>query len=177
MISAHTSSYRGELAQIQTKQQAALAAHFARQQHPPPQVRVLQSATGLEAQTAVTDALDAVLAELDAVTEQHERSVRERDALCDGVVVWQDVCQIVEDMEDSVEKAASIFVMNGSIGEMPSETMAKALRQAHTALEEHFELARRNNWILLMAAISCELEAVSQALEVVQEHSETGGSR
>lgn len=152
--------------------------------------RMLKDASNpTELQSAITTAMDALEIQFDAVTSQYTNSVRERDALRDGIVVWKDVCYIVKAMEDSVENAVVegstlIFPQNGDGSnddasslpasqqqELVAQRISQALKLAHDALTEHFELARKNNWTLLMAAISCELEASTRAFDLVRKHS------
>lgn len=59
-----------------------------------------------ELQVSINRAIETLQLQLDAVTSQYNRAIKERDALRDGIFVWKDVCQIVLDMESNIQRIA-----------------------------------------------------------------------
>lgn len=139
-------------------------------------------------QSMISEAVDTLKLQLEAVNDQYEQSAMEQEALRDGIIVWKDVCIIVDTMENAIQRVAmesSVALTSSLHAGTNSESflssanatltrkIIQALKEANNALEDRLDLAVKNNWSLLVVAISHELEASKRALEMVQKRIKT----
>jgi hypothetical protein len=124
----------------------------------------------------------------DALAQQREDVIYEKEALDEGAIVWKDVVTQVTDFERSLRvEMTSLPSKPDSEGVAgPSEDHAyqrlrelvDRMKSLTEMLESKFELAKERNWNLLIAAIGAELEAMRKGRELLENvlGSSDGGS-
>ncbi|ANB11008.1 hypothetical protein AWJ20_3802 [Sugiyamaella lignohabitans] len=99
--------------------------------------------------------------EVEALKDRESAARKEATALSDGVVVWKDTCETVSDLE----RRLSLLPKQDrsdvkKISTMLNETLARLTR--------NLDVSEDNKWSLLSVAISQEVEALKQGIELVE---------
>ena len=124
----------------------------------------------------------------EALAQQREDVVYEKEALDEGAVVWKEVVTQVTDFERSLRAEMTRLPSKPDSEGMPSSSEDNAsqrlrelvdqMKSLTETLESKFELAKERNWNLLIAAIGAELEAIRKGRELLENvlHSSEGQS-
>jgi hypothetical protein len=114
----------------------------------------------------------------DALGQQREDIVYEKEALDEGAVVWKDVVTQVTDFERSLRAEMTRLPSKPGGEDVPDPSEDNAsqplrelldrMKSLTETLESKFELAKERNWNLLIAAIGAELEAIRKGRELLE---------
>ncbi|CAN6655889.1 hypothetical protein TRVA0_028S01354 [Trichomonascus vanleenenianus] len=107
--------------------------------------------------------------EAEAFSEEQDVANKEITALKDGIVVWRDVCMLIGDLEKSLEGSlsASMSSLGSRPGVIDSKHVYELLSSAVEKLRKHLRIAEKNRWSLLTVAITHELEALEEGIQLV----------
>jgi hypothetical protein len=126
-------------------------------------------------------AQDYYVAEISALLEQKNAYDFERDALREGLVIWNDVVKTVTGVERKLRSTmqahnAHSSIRNGPTLEKTANTQDQGMRQmlvefsnSIELMEAHFNTAKSKGWNLLMICVGNELEAFRQGRELIED--------
>lgn len=98
--------------------------------------------------------------EVDAIKDQESTAQQEIIALKDGLVVWRDVCMNINELESGLMKSVS--------EKKDPSGIYNDLEKASINLKRNLQLAENNKWSLLSVAISHELEALNEGMQLIK---------
>ena len=114
--------------------------------------------------------------EVSILERRKEQIERDRQALEDGGALWADIVSLVSDYESRLRKLikgeAPSQSCKGKEKELSQEDIIRSqlpeMENVIQTLEAHFQYAQDQHWNLLIAATGAELEAFSEAFEVLK---------
>ncbi|RPA97239.1 hypothetical protein L873DRAFT_1810052, partial [Choiromyces venosus 120613-1] len=142
-VSSKTSSYQSSLVTVKQRTANFLATH----RFPSP-----------------TTAIESWTLEREALLAKKDQAKVERDALVEGMVLWDETLSLVYSFE---EKLGLLISSRRSGGDINRDIMQR-LEDIVEALEQKLESADNKGWKLLVCCIGAELEAYKEAEEVMK---------
>jgi chromosome segregation ATPase len=114
----------------------------------------------LESRQSTDVEIETCSREIDALRDRFNDADLETCALRDGITVWKDSCNVVEELE---QKLADI----PSTERQRPDKIVRMLESALSRLERNLNIAEANKWSLLSVAIGQELEALKLGLDII----------
>lgn len=109
--------------------------------------------------------------EADIYEDYQQSNVKEYLALKDGVVIWDDVCRLVKQLEHDLASQTQITDKQTLIKQPPDEkVIIELLNDAKKKLKNHLDFSNQRNWRLLAVAIMHEITALDQGIDLVSNH-------
>lgn len=165
-VNTDISELQARIVQLKTKQKDLQMARESTQSVIESRTAALLRQIGdLSADHLGSREIETASREAELFQDRFEQNSKEVAALTDGLVVWKDVCITVDELENG------LAAQNRT---SPDESkILSMLRDARQRLQRNLDMSNQNNWKLLSVAISHELAALDQGIELVSKHQMT----